>query len=198
MLAISTTPVPAQSTRPQTHLPPRSSSTYKPQLYTTPTLHTTPRLENPCSHQSSSIYQPRPAYNACTLNRPTVSRHPSLCQAQQQAVQVLVSTINTSRLHSSHHPLKLTAMAPTHTISAHLCKEIYKSWQVGRQTSPEPLSRTGPYATPAGLNGNHRSPSPEKRSMDSDRSIPHISPALTPMSRSPPSNSGWRWGGNRS
>ncbi|KAH7025793.1 uncharacterized protein B0I36DRAFT_365456 [Microdochium trichocladiopsis] len=60
-------------------------------------------------------------------------------------------------------------MAPTYTMSAHLCKEIYKSWQVGRQTSPEPLSRTGPYATPNNI--NNRSPSPEKRSMDSDRSL---------------------------
>ncbi|KAK2012690.1 hypothetical protein LZ32DRAFT_658645 [Colletotrichum eremochloae] len=57
-------------------------------------------------------------------------------------------------------------MSPTYTMSAHLCKSIYASWRETRRSPP----------------------SPEKRSMDSDRSD---TTAL--MTRSP-SSSSWRSG----
>ncbi|KAF3004546.1 hypothetical protein E8E14_002038 [Neopestalotiopsis sp. 37M] len=68
-------------------------------------------------------------------------------------------------------------MSPSHTISTHLCKQIYSSWQQSRQPGNQlpvqdaTLVSSVPY--PA-----RRSPSPEKRSMDSDRSD-----AGVPMSR---------------
>ncbi|KAK1771105.1 ste12 interacting protein [Phialemonium atrogriseum] len=60
-------------------------------------------------------------------------------------------------------------MSPTYTMSAHLCKQIYSSWRQTRQTSPEaPLSPPTTNITQPSY--FRRSPSPEKRSMDSDRS----------------------------
>lgn len=78
-------------------------------------------------------------------------------------------------------------MSPTYTMSAHLCKQIYSSW---RQTHPDPshVSNTAA-STPSYY--PQRSPSPEKRSMDSDRSD---SPPSPPLSRQNSSN--WKW--NRS
>ncbi|KAI1658140.1 hypothetical protein F4813DRAFT_388920 [Daldinia decipiens] len=59
-------------------------------------------------------------------------------------------------------------MSPTYTMSAHLCKQIQKSFQT-RQTSPELLSPTATYL-PTYLRRSP-SPQPEKRtSVDSDRS----------------------------
>ncbi|KAI0448427.1 hypothetical protein F5B21DRAFT_510154 [Xylaria acuta] len=77
-------------------------------------------------------------------------------------------------------------MSPTYTMSAHLCKEIYKSFQ-NRQTSPEPSPP----------NGNNQAPSswttPAKRtSVDSDRSDSSSASGGAPMSRSS-SSSGWGW-----
>ncbi|KAI0151195.1 hypothetical protein BJ166DRAFT_595542 [Pestalotiopsis sp. NC0098] len=72
-------------------------------------------------------------------------------------------------------------MSPSHTISTHLCKQIYTSWQQTR-SGPQGavidpmLVPSVPYPTAS----VRRSPSPEnKRSMDSDRSD-----AGVPMSRS--------------
>ncbi|KAI1183136.1 hypothetical protein F5B17DRAFT_151665 [Nemania serpens] len=81
-------------------------------------------------------------------------------------------------------------MSPTYTMSAHLCKEIYKSFQ-NRQTFPEssPSSTSQASAWPAVI--PRRSPSPEKRtSVDSNRS----DSSSPPMSRSS-SGSSWSWGG---
>ncbi|KAF4928971.1 hypothetical protein CGCVW01_v001710 [Colletotrichum viniferum] len=75
-------------------------------------------------------------------------------------------------------------MWPTYTMSAHLCKQIYASW---RETHPSPSNMPSPgVQAPKITSYFPRSPSPEKRSMDSDRSD-----AGVPMSRSP-SNSSWR------
>ncbi|KAI5861135.1 hypothetical protein GGS23DRAFT_598664 [Durotheca rogersii] len=68
-------------------------------------------------------------------------------------------------------------MSPTYTMSAHLCKQIYKSFQT-RQTSPDPLS------SPA---TNAATITPATTYMSSDSSA--HGPA------SPPSSSSWRWGG---
>ncbi|KAK6843108.1 hypothetical protein PG995_002110 [Apiospora arundinis] len=77
-------------------------------------------------------------------------------------------------------------MSPTYTMSAHLCKQITTSWRQARQGPlPEPSN-----ATTSPMLPSRRSPSPEKRSMDSDRS--DSSPS-SPMSRSS-SASSWRWG----
>ncbi|KAI1332945.1 hypothetical protein F5Y16DRAFT_357057 [Xylariaceae sp. FL0255] len=83
-------------------------------------------------------------------------------------------------------------MSPTYTMSAHLCKEIYKSFQ-NRRTSPEPTT-TSTILPPVGF--LRRSPSPEKRSMDSDRSDSVSSASSTssqPMTRSASAGS-WTWG----
>ncbi|TRX93461.1 hypothetical protein FHL15_005736 [Xylaria flabelliformis] len=82
-------------------------------------------------------------------------------------------------------------MSPTYTMSAHLCKEIYKSFQ-NRQTSPEPSHPNRNQAPPSSWM-TRRSPSPNNRtSVDSDRSD-SSSASSTPMSRSP-SSSSWSWG----
>ncbi|KAI1362332.1 hypothetical protein F5Y08DRAFT_312455 [Xylaria arbuscula] len=81
-------------------------------------------------------------------------------------------------------------MSPTYTMSAHLCKEIYKSYQ-NRRTSPEPSpsSQTASWTSPI---MSRRSPSPNTRtSVDSDRSDSSSTPS-SPMSRSP-SSSSWSW-----
>lgn len=75
-------------------------------------------------------------------------------------------------------------MSPTYTMSAHLCKQVYTSW---RQTRQGPASPTAADGTPA-LAAARRSPSPEKRSMDSDRGD---TSSTTPSS---PASPGWRWG----
>ncbi|KAI0543535.1 hypothetical protein F4679DRAFT_568286 [Xylaria curta] len=81
-------------------------------------------------------------------------------------------------------------MSPTYTMSAHLCKEIYKSFQ-NRQTSPEPSHPNRNQAPSSWM--TRRSPSPNNRtSVDSDRSD-SSSASSTPMSRSP-SSSSWSWG----
>lgn len=83
-------------------------------------------------------------------------------------------------------------MAPTYTMSAHLCKQIYSSWRQARQPSPDP----NPLPSPPTSAGSAAAPyfsrpsSPEKLSMDSERSE---SPQQPPISRKP-SGSGWRWG----
>lgn len=78
-------------------------------------------------------------------------------------------------------------------MSAHLCKQIYSSWRQTRQTSPELTSPhvqlPGSYFPPQ--QPQRRSPSPEKRSMDSDRS----DTSSAPMSRQT-SNSSWRFNGH--
>ncbi|KAI0885733.1 uncharacterized protein GGS22DRAFT_161759 [Annulohypoxylon maeteangense] len=79
-------------------------------------------------------------------------------------------------------------MSPTYTMSAHLCKQIYKSFQT-RQTSPEPLSSPTTTTYTSTYLRRSPSPTPEKRSMDSDRGD------STAHSTSPPSSSGWKWGG---
>ena len=83
-------------------------------------------------------------------------------------------------------------MSPTYTMSAHLCKQIYKSYR-DRQTSPEPShsTQTTSWTSPV---MSRRSLSPDKRtSVDSDRSDSSSSSApSSPMSRSP-SSSGWSW-----
>ncbi|KAI1808984.1 hypothetical protein F4811DRAFT_499740 [Daldinia bambusicola] len=77
-------------------------------------------------------------------------------------------------------------MSPTYTMSAHLCKQIQKSFQT-RQTSPEPSTTTTYLPT---YLRRSPSPQPEKRtSVDSDRSD---SSAHTVSSSS---SSSWRWGG---
>ncbi|KXH39840.1 hypothetical protein CSIM01_06557 [Colletotrichum simmondsii] len=75
-------------------------------------------------------------------------------------------------------------MSPTYTMSAHLCKSIYASWRETRR-SPSDLPSPGVQA-PSMTSYFPRSPSPEKRSMDSDRSETTV-----PMSRSL-SASSWR------
>ncbi|KAM7203687.1 hypothetical protein V8F33_002002 [Rhypophila sp. PSN 637] len=77
-------------------------------------------------------------------------------------------------------------MSPTYTMSAHLCKEIYSSWRKAHPAGSDPLP--SPPTTASYL---QRSPSPEKRSLDSDRS--------SDLSSSPPARgpATWRWG-NRS
>ncbi|KAH0426194.1 ste12 interacting protein [Colletotrichum camelliae] len=73
-------------------------------------------------------------------------------------------------------------MSPTYTMSAHLCKQIYASW---RETRPSPSNMPSPGVQAPNMTSYFpRSPSPEKRSMDSDRSD-----AGVPMSRSPSSSS---------
>ncbi|KAI3325859.1 hypothetical protein HD806DRAFT_425938 [Xylariaceae sp. AK1471] len=83
-------------------------------------------------------------------------------------------------------------MSPTYTMSAHLCKEIYKSFQ-NRQSSPE--SSVKSQAPPSSTRAfPHRSPSPETRSsVDSDRND-SSSVSSAPMSRSS-SSSSWSWSG---
>ncbi|TDZ35177.1 hypothetical protein C8035_v009925 [Colletotrichum spinosum] len=68
-------------------------------------------------------------------------------------------------------------MSPTYTMSAHLCKQIYASWRETRR-SPSDLPSPGVQA-PSMTSYFPRSPSPEKRSMDSDRSDTTV-----PMTRS--------------
>ncbi|KAI1850585.1 hypothetical protein JX266_003867 [Neoarthrinium moseri] len=80
----------------------------------------------------------------------------------------------------------LTNMSPSHTISTHLCKQIYTSWQQSRQPQGVAVEPSAPSAY------LRRSPSPEKRSMDSDRSDASLAPSSPPMSRST-SNSSWKW-----
>ena len=82
-------------------------------------------------------------------------------------------------------------MAPTYTMSAHLCKAVYTSWCEMRQ--PNSQAHHAPLPSPP-INGNQtsyfqRSPSPEKRSMDSDRS--EAAPSMSRQS----SNSSWKFGG---
>ncbi|KAI0479894.1 hypothetical protein F4859DRAFT_513394 [Xylaria cf. heliscus] len=79
-------------------------------------------------------------------------------------------------------------MSPTYTMSAHLCKEIYKSFQ-NRQTSPEPNSANPPNVNQAPSTWSiRRSPSPAKRtSVDSDRSDSSSASGAS-MSRSPSSS----------
>ncbi|GJC85222.1 STE12 interacting protein [Colletotrichum tofieldiae] len=77
-------------------------------------------------------------------------------------------------------------MSPTYTMSAHLCKSIYASWRETRR-SPSDLPSPGVQA-PSMTSYFPRSPSPEKRSMDSDRSDTTV-----PMTRSS-SSSSWRSG----
>ncbi|KAI0433581.1 hypothetical protein F5Y09DRAFT_298829 [Xylaria sp. FL1042] len=82
-------------------------------------------------------------------------------------------------------------MSPTYTMSAHLCKQIYKSYQ-NRQVSPE-LNSNSQGTTSWTSAISRRSPSPDKRtSVDSDRSDSSSAPS-SPMSRSP-SGSSWSWG----
>lgn len=76
-------------------------------------------------------------------------------------------------------------MSPTYTMSAHLCKQVYTSWRQARQGPPSPTA-DGALATDAAL--VRRSPSPEKRSMDSDRGD---AASTAPSSPAP---LGWRWG----
>ncbi|RYP14156.1 hypothetical protein DL765_006564 [Monosporascus sp. GIB2] len=82
-------------------------------------------------------------------------------------------------------------MSPTYTMSAHLCKEIYKSWQT-RRVSPEPANTQSTSTSTARYASSSRSPSPEKRSMDSDRGD---ASGFPPRSR-PSSSSNWRGGGH--
>ncbi|KAK1999317.1 hypothetical protein LX36DRAFT_574585 [Colletotrichum falcatum] len=77
-------------------------------------------------------------------------------------------------------------MSPTYTMSAHLCKSIYASWRETRR-SPSDLPSPGVQA-PNMASYFPRSPSPEKRSMDSDRSD------VTPHMTRSPSASSWRSG----
>ncbi|KAI0012679.1 hypothetical protein F4779DRAFT_567548 [Xylariaceae sp. FL0662B] len=81
-------------------------------------------------------------------------------------------------------------MSPTYTMSAHLCKQIYKSFQT-RQTPAESANNSSTTTTYM-LPYTRRSPSPEKRSMDSDRSD-DTSPGAHPTSR-PSSSPSWQWG----
>ncbi|TQN74958.1 hypothetical protein CSHISOI_00449 [Colletotrichum shisoi] len=67
-------------------------------------------------------------------------------------------------------------MSPTYTMSAHLCKSIYASWRETRR-SPSDLPSPGVPA-PNVTSYFPRSPSPEKRSMDSDRSDTTVPMAL--------------------
>ncbi|KAI4598642.1 hypothetical protein KJ359_002532 [Pestalotiopsis sp. 9143b] len=84
-------------------------------------------------------------------------------------------------------------MSPSHTISTHLCKQIYTSWQQTR-SGPQGSNVVEPMLVPSvpyPTASVRRSPSPEnKRSMDSDRG----SDAGVPMSRSS-SQGSWTWGG---
>ncbi|ODA80383.1 hypothetical protein RJ55_03341 [Drechmeria coniospora] len=78
-------------------------------------------------------------------------------------------------------------MAPTYTMSAHLCKQVYASWCQSRQPSSSSSAAASSTSTAAAaapttstpadgflLLRRHRSPSPAlsegKRSMDSERS----------------------------
>ncbi|ETS81692.1 hypothetical protein PFICI_06694 [Pestalotiopsis fici W106-1] len=79
-------------------------------------------------------------------------------------------------------------MSPSHTISTHLCKQIYTSWQQSRQSNGQLPVAVDPTLVPSVPYPARRSPSPEKRSMDSDRSD-----AGVPMSRSS-SQGSWTWG----
>ncbi|KAK3378096.1 hypothetical protein B0H63DRAFT_525347 [Podospora didyma] len=101
-----------------------------------------------------------------------------------------LKTINGCFSASPQHPdyTSLT-MSPTYTMSAHLCKQIYSSWRQTKQTSdssPLPSPPTS-YTPPSYF---QRSPSPEKRSMDTDRSD---SSSSQPTSQQPASSS-WKWG----
>ncbi|KAK4153601.1 hypothetical protein C8A00DRAFT_15171 [Chaetomidium leptoderma] len=81
-------------------------------------------------------------------------------------------------------------MAPTYTMSAHLCKQIYSSWRQARQTSPDSHPLPSPPTTASHFS---RPSSPTgKQSMDSERSEPPH-PPLTRQT----SGSNWRWGGSR-
>ncbi|KAI8946751.1 hypothetical protein F4801DRAFT_583080 [Xylaria longipes] len=78
-------------------------------------------------------------------------------------------------------------MSPTYTMTAHLCKQICKSFH-DRQTSPEPSSPNGIQAPSWTI---RRSPSPDKRtSVDSDRS--DSSSASSRYSKTPTDT---QWGG---
>ncbi|KAK0728494.1 hypothetical protein B0T26DRAFT_640081 [Lasiosphaeria miniovina] len=81
-------------------------------------------------------------------------------------------------------------MSPTYTMSAHLCKQIYASWRQTRQSSPDPSPLPSPPTSNTPGSYFQRSPSPEKQSMDNDRSD---SPSNPPTSQQP-SNSSWKWG----
>ncbi|KAL2115815.1 hypothetical protein VTJ04DRAFT_10070 [Mycothermus thermophilus] len=86
-------------------------------------------------------------------------------------------------------------MSPTHTISAHLGKEILSSWRRARQTSPEPNPFPSPsqgfFSTTAASYFPRPSSPSEKRSMDSDRNSEPSS--QQPLARQT-SVSSWRWG----
>ncbi|KAK4241297.1 hypothetical protein C8A03DRAFT_41243 [Achaetomium macrosporum] len=81
-------------------------------------------------------------------------------------------------------------MSPTYTMSAHLCKQIYSSWRQARQTSPDPSPLPSPPTRAGSTTYLPRSPSPEKQSIDSERSEMASQPPLTRQ----PSGSNWRWG----
>ena len=83
-------------------------------------------------------------------------------------------------------------MAPSHTISSHLCKQIYASWRQNKSGQPQANN-----ANPTGSSHFARASSPEKRSMDSDRSDTSASSSAgsPPMSRQSSSSSWTRFGG---
>lgn len=84
-------------------------------------------------------------------------------------------------------------MSPTYTMSAHLCRAVYSSWREIRQPNGEAHHNPLP-SPPIGNNQTsyfQRSPSPEKRSMDSDRS--DAAPSMSRQS----SSSSWKFGGSR-
>ncbi|AEO62443.1 uncharacterized protein THITE_107962 [Thermothielavioides terrestris NRRL 8126] len=82
-------------------------------------------------------------------------------------------------------------MAPTYTMSAHLCKQIYSSWRQTRQSSPEPHPLPSPPASTASTASYlPRSPSPEKQSLDSERG----EASHPPLTRQSSLGSSWRWG----
>ncbi|KAK4195078.1 hypothetical protein QBC40DRAFT_24832 [Triangularia verruculosa] len=81
-------------------------------------------------------------------------------------------------------------MSPTHTMSAHLCKQIVSSWREsrqGRHSSPEASPLPSP---PNNMTSSYfpRSLSPKSSMDNGDRSD-----TTAPLSRTT-SNSNWRWG----
>ena len=91
-------------------------------------------------------------------------------------------------------------MAPSHTISAHLCKQIYNSFRQTRQSNQQ-NSTTAPTQAVfvPGTSTARTSTSPERRSIDSTgsgRASSPNPPSSTAMSRQS-SASSWFGGSNK-
>ncbi|KAI3546171.1 hypothetical protein CSPX01_04667 [Colletotrichum filicis] len=148
-------------------------------------------LTLPYYHHPALPLPPEPRVDNSTSNLLSASLYIPLIQSTRPplynylraspSLHILQPTNKSCYTTTSHTNSK---MSPTYTMSAHLCKSIYASWRETRR-SPSDLPSPGVQA-PSMTSYFPRSPSPEKRSMDSDRSETTV-----PMSRSP-SASSWR------